>query len=91
MMRRIAAAGLGGVAGLVLWCYFADPLGRDAAARTERERTRAMKTTLFSAAVATFCGGAIALFGGQFLRIVPTQEQVDKQSRPLSLMDRNKS
>jgi len=88
MFRRIAAAGLGGVAGLVLWYYLVNPLERYAAtAGNSRAGTKVMKYLLTSAAISVFAGGALALFGGQFLRIVPTQEQVEKQSKPLSLRD----
>lgn len=95
------ATGLGGLLGLVVWYFTVvrtglwprperDPqvgsVSEGAAALAHHQATKEYdRMALGSALVLVFSAGAAVLMVGEKLRVFPTQEQLDRQSRPVSL------
>ncbi|HXB74497.1 MAG TPA: hypothetical protein VNY05_40050 [Candidatus Acidoferrales bacterium] len=76
MVRRILVAGLGGFGGLVLWYVLCSHLGwGDKAIQPE------MRGLILCVGVCGF----LAMTLGEEFRIIPTQEQVDKELKPFSI------
>ena len=76
MVRRILVTGLGGFGGLVLWFVRRSHLGWEGSA-TKIEMMR-----MFGWVVGC---GVIVMILGEKLRIIPSQEQVDKKYKPISI------
>lgn len=92
MTKRIIAAGLGGIAGLVIWFVMANPMDANSPDHwtaslngSLMRRDRGFRIMLGAGVAAVVAGGAVALYAGERLRILPTQEQVDEASKPVSL------
>lgn len=87
---RIFLAGLGGVAGVVAWC-----VGMTTAHLWPRflqalysNRPEGQKKLVFWVGSMLLCGfgaGALVLLVGERLHLFPSREEIDRQSRPVSL------
>lgn len=75
MIRRTLLMGLGGFAGLVLWYFLLAPADIQRHARFAE----------YSLALCVLGCGILTMTICEKLRIIPTQEQLDHQSRPISL------
>jgi hypothetical protein len=83
VIRRILVVGLGGVAGLVLWYSVIWPLMCHLfSIGAERAATRIGLYGMIGCVVGC---GVLTMMVGEKIRIIPTQEQVDNKSRPVSL------
>jgi hypothetical protein len=87
VIRRILVVGIGGIGGLVLWYVLFWPLvSHFLGSNAERAATRVGIYGMIGCVVA--CGALVMIVGEKF-RIIPTQEQVDKKARPVSLFSAN--
>ena len=75
MIRRILLTGLGGFAGFVFWFYELAP------ADIDRHKAFAIRTLILCVVGA----GALVEAVLVRIRIIPSQEQLDKKLRPISL------
>jgi hypothetical protein len=85
MFRRILVTGLGGLAGLGLWVLVATDGGTD----LPPEPSEGLLGTV---ACCVLIGGLLFMFLGEALHLIPSQESLDEQSKPMSLLsveDRN--
>jgi hypothetical protein len=91
MVRRILGTGLGGLAGSAVWYLFVDSTGILSSNLWNSDRGARLltKASLFSLAVCVFLGGALVQYLGESLRLFPSREQMEKQSRPISILPAN--
>jgi hypothetical protein len=76
LVRRILVTGLGGFGGLVLWYVMCSYLGWG---------EKAIKPEMRGLILCVGVCGFLAMTLGEKFRIIPTQEQVDKKLRPISI------
>ena len=92
MVRRILAAGLGGLAGLALWyvlffSYLNDALDNNGGGGLTHYLTSRVELKWSIGGLILLvlgCGGLFVILGER-VGVVPSQEQVDQKQRPVSL------
>lgn len=77
VVRRIFLTGIGGMAGGVLWVVFSQNV-----IHTIVWSWKGLLLSILSSAT-------VVVTVGEKLRIVPTQEQLDRQSRPISIFPKD--
>ena len=86
MIRRILLAGLGGIAGFLLWMSVIAPIF--IAPETGRLRDRMIENKILGMVLCVLTCGAVAMLGGEKLGLVPSQEQLDENMKPVSLFEK---
>lgn len=83
MARRFLALGLGGLSGLAVWCAIFAWTGLPVSTvLNDRHETNLAVVT---GAACMLLGGLLFAAIGQALRLIPTEEQIDQQAKPLSI------
>jgi hypothetical protein len=87
---RIVLAGVGGIAGLVAWYVMVTtselwPVFLTALYGHGRSNGRLLALFVGSLLLCGFGAGALVLLAGERLRLFPSPEEMDRQSRPVSL------
>ena len=88
MVIRTIIAGLGGIGGLVAWYVVMTTTGLWStflAVLDSEHHGRSLSLFVGSWLLCGFGGGALVLFLGERLRLLPSQEELDQQGKPVSL------